>query len=103
MKKLFFAKEIEQLEKYYNNSKDIAEYRIIETPRRYKIYVEILGEPMAYYSTSSYEIIKTFCASHSNGRMTINGLGCTEPELYNLTIEYIKSMGIKPIGYNENE
>lgn len=94
---------IKTLEKYFNKCKQSGlnmVWRITETPHWYNIQAEEEGisysEELAYYQTASWDEIVEFCGSHCNsGNDTLNGLGCTEKELADATIDYIHSIGKK--------
>ena len=69
----------------------ILAWRVVESPNWYYINLEVDGgEVIAEYKTDDWNVIKDFCSSHDNHGKAIYGLGHTNNELYNATIEYIK-------------
>lgn len=94
---------ITALEKYFDECRRAGNemvWRITETPNWYNIQAEIEeineGSEVAYYQTDKWSEIVEFCASHCNpGYDSLNGLGCTDSELYNATRDYVRSMGKK--------
>lgn len=83
---------IPALEKYFEKCRkagmDMA-WRITETPDWYNIQAEDDGKELAYYQTGNWPEIVAFCGSHCNpGYDTLDGLGCTEQELADATVEY---------------
>lgn len=97
-------KSIEALEKYVaecrRNGVDIV-WRICETLHWYVISAEdeigiACGEQLAYYQTAKWSEIVEFCETHCNpSNDTLHGLGCTNKELSDATINYIHSKGEK--------
>lgn len=95
--------DIKALEKYFDECKNSGMnmvWRITETPNWYNIQAEEEGvnegTEMAYYQTGKWSEIVEFCGSHCNHENdTLNGLGCTEQELVDATVEYIHSIGKK--------
>lgn len=95
--------DVKSLEKYYKKTKESGYdvvWRISETPNWYNIQVEIEGlnggSEVAYYQTGNWSEIVEFCSTHYNpGYDTLCGLGCTDSQLANATIDYIHSLGKK--------
>ncbi len=95
---------IEELEKYFaeykRNGADMV-WRICETLHWYKISAEVEGpisdsEEVAYYLTAKWSEVVEFCETHCNPlNDTLHGLGCTDKELSDATINYIHSKGEK--------
>lgn len=94
---------IKALETYFRKAKESGHdmiWRIGETLNWYSIMAEsdsIAGsDELAYYLTGNWEEIVEFCSTHCNpGYDALEGLGCTEPKLYQATIDYIHSLGKK--------
>ena len=94
---------VKALEKFFQKCKENGRemvWRITETLHWYNIQAEeeglTGGYELAYYQTADWSEIVEFCGSHCNpGNDTLCGLGCTNQELANATIEYIHSMGKK--------
>lgn len=95
---------IEKLEKFFKECKRNncpVVWRIRETPYWYVIVVEDeigvgFGEELAYYQTAKWSEVVEFCGTHCNpSNDTIHGLGCTDKELSDATINYIHSRGEK--------
>ena len=99
-RKIRRAKTLQEIEHYFKTCKEAGlemEWRVCDGMTRYKICAEeISSGTLCTYQAKLWDEVVEFCRTRCNpGYNTINGLGCTEPELVNATIEYIHSIGKK--------
>ena len=73
-------------------------YRICEGATQYSVNVEseATGKILYRQNTGDWAEIVNFCSTHCNpGYDLLAGLGCTDDELADATIDYIHSLGKK--------
>ena len=101
--KKIFADSLEQLERFYELRKKEGRnvvWSIGEGLTAYSVSVveESVGgvDELALYHTGEWNEILEFASTHCNpGYDTMFGIGCTDEQLANATVEYIHSLGEK--------